>query len=127
MYGVPESPVACAAGTAKAERARAPETAATVARMRMCVPLEGEVIVESVDSCDQIREAGGGLYGKTSFRPDLGRGLPAHDTTEKERSAPGSDGRHSRGRTRAAYCTSTKSPVALTAEVVEPPAKEKRK
>ncbi len=82
--------------------------------------------MESVDSGDQIHEAGDGLYGKTAFRPDLGRGLPEHDTTEKERSAPGSDVRHSRGRSRAAYCTSTKSAAELTAEVVEPPAKEKR-
>jgi hypothetical protein len=33
-----EASAACAAGTAKAERTRAPETAATVARMRMRVP-----------------------------------------------------------------------------------------
>ncbi|BCM67659.1 hypothetical protein EASAB2608_02993 [Streptomyces sp. EAS-AB2608] len=74
MYGVPDSPVACAAGTARAERARAPETAATVARMRMCVSLEGEVIVESVDSYGQIHEAYGRLYGKSDFRPDFFHG-----------------------------------------------------
>ncbi len=34
----PYPPSAWAAGTARADRARAPETAATVARMRMCVP-----------------------------------------------------------------------------------------
>ncbi|GGJ31322.1 hypothetical protein GCM10010121_048280 [Streptomyces brasiliensis] len=60
---------ACAAGTAKAERARAPETAATVARMRMEFPwwrkrgLGPEPIVESVDSRDQIRDRGDWLYG----------------------------------------------------------------
>src|SRR5690349_7299231 len=66
VYGVPESVTACAAGTARAVRARAPETAATVARMRMCVPLEGEVIGESVDSRDQIRDPGHWLYGNSA-------------------------------------------------------------
>ncbi len=88
------------------------------------------MIVESVDSRDQIREARRGLYRKTAFRPDLGRRLPVHGTSEKKRSGPGS-GIRSRGRPGVAhftdaYFTSTKSPAALTAGVVVVPAKEKR-
>jgi hypothetical protein len=60
------------------------------------------VIVESVDSRDQIRGGCRRLYGRSPRGPDFVPRLPIH------------------------YCTSTKSPVALTAGVVEVPAKEKR-
>ncbi|CAK7287734.1 hypothetical protein SGPA1_50700 [Streptomyces misionensis JCM 4497] len=75
-------PAAWAVGTARAESARAPKTAAAVARMRMCVPSEGEVIVESVDSGDQIHESGGGLYGKSANQPFFVRPLSCPAQTE---------------------------------------------
>ncbi|GAA3141085.1 hypothetical protein GCM10010521_29470 [Streptomyces rameus] len=83
------------------------------------------MIVESVDSGDQIREARAGLYGKRVSRPELTAALPAHAISERKRSGPGR-GTLSRGRNGAAYFTSTKSPAALTAGVVVVPAKEKR-
>ncbi|GGU88725.1 hypothetical protein GCM10010260_23100 [Streptomyces filipinensis] len=86
--------------------------------------------MESVDSRDQIRDPGSWLYGRSGFRPDLRTALPGRGTSEKKRSGPGG-GMRFRGRTGPAayvtsYRTSTKSPAALTAGVVEVPAKEKR-
>ncbi|GGQ62447.1 hypothetical protein Saso_33970 [Streptomyces asoensis] len=123
-FGAAEG-AAWAAGTARADRARAPKEATARARMRMCVSRLEKGSRSLLTH--EVRFAAGGAScargGKNGGRTASGR----HRGPGADRSACRvrfrRSGRVLRALCRYAYFTSTKSPAALTAGEVEVPTK----